>query len=226
MMGIFFSTFLKFLFLKVITKKFVNIKTKVLILKPYFTSMANKKYRVFIVEDKEIWAISLQETLGPNYEYHFFTSGEDCIANLNKNPDIIILDHDLEGQMDGLDALKAIKKRLPNVYVIMFTAQESIVRAVELFENGVFDYVVKSDNAAIRVKHHIKRIIELEEQKSQVIELKLQFKKWQIALYSVVTVLFIMLFWIYFQTCPNQRQIKWDPFGVSDTEFCHGRPSQ
>lgn len=188
--------------------------------------MSNKKYRVFIVEDKEIWAISLQEKLGPNYEYHIYTSGEDCIANLSKNPDIVILDYDLEGQMNGLDTLKDIKKRLPNTYVIMFTAQESVQAAVELFENGVFDYVVKSENAALRVKHHIKRIIELELQKSQVIELKLQIKKWQIAITGVVTFLLLMLFWIYFQTCPNQRQIKWDPFGVSGTEYCQGRPSQ
>lgn len=186
----------------------------------------SQKLKVFIVEDKEIWAISLQEKLGPNYEYSIYPSGEECIANLSKQPDIVILDFDLEGQMNGLDTLKQIKKRFPNTYVIMFTAQESVQTAVELFENGVFDYVVKSENAALRVKHHIKRILEIESHKKQVIELKLTVQKWQIAIGIVVSVLLIMLFWIYFQTCPNQRQIKWDPFGVSGTEFCNGRPTQ
>ncbi len=59
-----------------------------------------------------------------------------------ERPALVLLDY-MMPKVNGLDALKEIRERFPETYVIMFTGKGSEEVAVELMKNGASDYVLK-----------------------------------------------------------------------------------
>jgi CheY-like chemotaxis protein len=53
---------------------------------------------IFIVDDDEMQSSMLQDYLSKysTFNVHIFTSGEDCIKNLELNPDVIFLDYNFD----------------------------------------------------------------------------------------------------------------------------------
>lgn len=71
------------------------------------------------------------------------TSGREAIQRaLELKPDIICIDVKMPG-IDGLEALREIKRRLPFVMPILTTAYERFDIAQTAFELGVQDYILK-----------------------------------------------------------------------------------
>ena len=71
------------------------------------------------------------------------SSGEEALAFLEGNPvDVVVLDVKMPG-MDGIDALREIKKLHPLVEVVMLTGHASTEVAIEGMELGAFDYLMK-----------------------------------------------------------------------------------
>jgi len=59
-----------------------------------------------------------------------------------EHPALVLLDY-MMPKVNGLDALKEIRERFPETYVIMFTGKGSEEVAVELMKAGASDYVLK-----------------------------------------------------------------------------------
>jgi signal transduction histidine kinase len=59
-----------------------------------------------------------------------------------EQPALVLLDY-MMPKVNGLDALKEIRERFPETYVIMFTGKGSEEVAVELMKAGASDYVLK-----------------------------------------------------------------------------------
>lgn len=59
-----------------------------------------------------------------------------------EQPALVLLDY-MMPKVNGLDALKEIRKRFPETYVIMFTGKGSEEVAVELMKAGASDYILK-----------------------------------------------------------------------------------
>jgi len=73
-------------------------------------------------------------------------SGEEALAFLDEHPvDVIVLDVKMPG-MDGIQALRTIKKKDPLAEVIMLTGHASMEAAIEGMELGAFDYLMKPIN--------------------------------------------------------------------------------
>ncbi len=106
---------------------------------------------IFIVDDDRIILNLLEYTFKSKegYEVKSFFSGEDCLKNLELQPDLIVLDHlfYLQGNesMSGLDTLIELKKRNKNVPVIILSAQEDITLVKEFIKNGAVKYIPKAD---------------------------------------------------------------------------------
>ena len=81
-------------------------------------------------------------------------SGEEAVAQIERQaPEIVLLDLRLPG-MDGLETLQAIRGRNSSIEVIMLTGHGSIDSAIESIRVGAFDYVTKPcplDEIQIRV---------------------------------------------------------------------------
>ena len=110
-------------------------------------SLAENKARVLVVEDEAIVARDVHEqlrTLGYTVAGHA-TRGEDAVAMVEQaRPDLVLMDIQLAGAMDGIAAAHAIREltqcSVPIVFLTAFDADETLARA-KLTEP--FGYILK-----------------------------------------------------------------------------------
>lgn len=108
---------------------------------------------IFIVDDNEMFNSMLNAHLSENpaYKVSAFGTGEECLKNLYQNPDVIILDYNLNDiykeAANGLEILEEIKKHNNPVHVIMLSSQKRYGVAAQTISKGAEQYVIKDDNA-------------------------------------------------------------------------------
>jgi two-component system OmpR family response regulator len=109
--------------------------------------------KVFVVDDDEMMAMALEDHLTRNtlHEIHIFTTGEECIRNLRLQPDIIILDYNLNSKQkdaaDGMKILEGIKKLNKKIPVILLSSQDAYSVALQSISKGATQYVIKDESA-------------------------------------------------------------------------------
>jgi DNA-binding NtrC family response regulator len=123
------------------------------------------QFKFFLVDDDVFFAnLYDQHIKNLNYtDVTYYSNGNDCLSNLNKNPDIIFLDHNMD-DMTGFEVLKKIKRYNPNIYVIMISGQESIKTAVDALKYGAFDYIIKDKDVCEKIEIVINKIIMVKEE--------------------------------------------------------------
>ena len=100
-----------------------------------------KPVQVMIVEDEAIVSIDIRENL-INFGYQVVgisSSGEDTIKNALKNrPEIILMDIELEGEMNGIETARQIKSQLdiPVIYLTSFSDDTMLAKALETEPSG------------------------------------------------------------------------------------------
>ncbi len=109
--------------------------------------------KIFIVDDDDMMAIALEDHLTRNtlHEIHVFTTGEECIKNLRMQPDVIILDYNLNSvhkeAANGMVILDAIKKLNRDIPVVLFSSQDAYSVALQSINKGATQYVIKDEKA-------------------------------------------------------------------------------
>jgi DNA-binding response OmpR family regulator len=99
--------------------------------------------RVLMVDDEDQFRTTTQKILSKKgFEAILAGSGEEAIEKLSESPDVVVLDIKMPG-MDGHQALKEIKKRFPQLPVIMLTGHGTLPSAKEAHTEGAFDYLSK-----------------------------------------------------------------------------------
>jgi signal transduction histidine kinase len=102
---------------------------------------------ILIIDDEKV-ILDLTSIILQNRGYRVATAA-DAITGLamipQVNPQLVLLDFMMPA-MDGLTALREIRSRHPDVYVIMFTGKGSEEIAVELMKAGASDYILKPFN--------------------------------------------------------------------------------
>lgn len=127
----------------------------------------NNKIKLFLVDDDAVFLKSLEiEFLDhADFEIETFATGELCIQNLYKQPDVIILDYHLDGiikgAINGLETLDQIKKINIKTPVIMLSSQDKIDIAIACMHHLAHDYVVKSETYFLRLQKIISSIFSL-----------------------------------------------------------------
>ncbi|MCX6231270.1 MAG: response regulator [Bacteroidetes bacterium] len=122
------------------------------------------KIKLFLVDDDVVYLKSLEiEFLShADFSIETYATGELCMLNLSKNPDVIILDYMLDGiekdAMNGIETLDKIKAKYPDMPVVMLSGQDKIEVAVDCMHHKAYDYVVKSETAFIRLQKIITSI--------------------------------------------------------------------
>ncbi|MFZ5814604.1 MAG: sigma-54-dependent transcriptional regulator [Bacillota bacterium] len=99
--------------------------------------------RLLVVDDEPNMAWLFEQSFGRDFRVLKAHSGMEALDLLTAGPvDLVMLDLMMPG-MDGLTALKEIKRRYPNMPVVMMTAYATVKTAVEAIKNGAQDYVIK-----------------------------------------------------------------------------------
>jgi two-component system, OmpR family, response regulator len=103
---------------------------------------------IFVVEDNLIYqALIAKELEAVSNNIHFYTQGEECIVDLEKAPDIVILDYNLEGVINGLETLEAIRQQVPGLPAILFSNQAGLYSKENLTKYGSFDFLEKCEHS-------------------------------------------------------------------------------
>ncbi|HAV22081.1 MAG: sigma-54-dependent Fis family transcriptional regulator [Ignavibacteria bacterium GWA2_55_11] len=76
------------------------------------------------------------------HQVRLYEDGESFLAGLDDQPDLVILDVMMPG-MDGVQTLREIKRRDPDLPVIVLSAQASVETAIQLLKLGALDYLSK-----------------------------------------------------------------------------------
>jgi len=140
-----------------------------------FTNLHNRIYPdkniVFIVEDNELYAKSLQTFIQnrfPNIkEIKIFRIGEMCLMEINRNPSIIIMDYFLnskyENANNGLEIIKRIKMLKPKTNIIVLSVQAEFNVAIEAIRQYDCIYLQKDHDAFNKVELFINKIFDRED---------------------------------------------------------------
>ncbi len=98
---------------------------------------------VWIVDDEPGICASLQLALDDDYAVSTFNTSAGVLERMEREScDVVLLDLRL-GDEDGMELLRQIKQRRPNVSVIMMTAYGSIDSSIDAIKAGATQYLTK-----------------------------------------------------------------------------------
>ncbi|MBI4621013.1 MAG: response regulator [Desulfobacterales bacterium] len=102
-------------------------------------------FRVLVVDDET----DFLETIVNRFQKRKIDAtgvptGEAALELMKGKPfDVILLDVKMPGGMDGIEALREIKKIQPLSEVILLTGHASVETSIEGLKMGAFDYLIK-----------------------------------------------------------------------------------
>ncbi len=103
--------------------------------------MSNK---ILICDDEEGIRESLKLILGDHYELILTDDGQQCLDCLNHSKDVALILLDIKmPQVNGLDILKQIKEKHPDIKVMIVTGYKSVETAAQAVRLGASGYIVK-----------------------------------------------------------------------------------
>ena len=108
--------------------------------------MVNKPYQIVIAEDHTILREGLKALLSSDSDLEVIGEAEDGQAAINCAetlvPDLVLMDLSMP-RMNGLDAIKEIKKQSPQIKIIALTVHKTEEYVLEALQAGADGYVLK-----------------------------------------------------------------------------------
>ena len=100
--------------------------------------------RILIIDDEPNMGRSLSILLGDDGQREVATarSGEEGLERLDDDTQVVLCDLSMPG-MDGIEVLRRIRARAPEVKVILMTAYSTVQSAVEAMRLGAHEYLIK-----------------------------------------------------------------------------------
>jgi two-component system, chemotaxis family, chemotaxis protein CheY len=112
--------------------------------------MSRRQPTILIVDDNDLMRTLLRGMLRDE-EYQVVGEARNGLQAVDAvqrlNPDIVCLDV-MMPEMDGLEALQAIKQARPETIVVMITGNPSVDNVQESIQGGAAGFIVKPFNAA------------------------------------------------------------------------------
>jgi DNA-binding NtrC family response regulator len=107
----------------------------------------SEKIKFLIVDDEPANCELLKDFLDTRFEdesdIEIAYKGEQAIVMIEKSqPDCVLLDIEMPG-LDGLQVLKLLKPRFPDIKIIMVSANKSVSKMMDSIMSEAFDYVPK-----------------------------------------------------------------------------------
>ena len=138
---------------------------------------------VLLIDDEEQFLKVLGERLETRgLQVNTVTSGEDALNLIDdKNYDAIVLDLAMPG-IDGIETLKLLKEKNPDLEIIMLTGHATVQKGVEAMKLGAEDFLEKPVELSVLLERiseaKNKRILILEKKSQDAIKKIISTKAW------------------------------------------------
>lgn len=139
--------------------------------------------KVLLVDDEVDFLNALAERMrNRGMEVATSASGVEALQQVEKEPyDVIILDLLMPG-IDGLEALKILKAKRPELQVILLTGHATIEKGIEAMKLGAMDFLEKPadlNQLTEKIKKaQAKKMLIVEKQTEEKIKKILEEKGW------------------------------------------------
>ncbi len=105
--------------------------------------MSQPKPKLMVIDDLDSARAMMRRILARGYEVYDFASVAEALPAVERAEfDAVVTDLRMPG-VDGLEALKRFRARVPDVPVILVTAFATVETAIEAMKAGAFDYLKK-----------------------------------------------------------------------------------
>jgi two-component system response regulator HydG len=139
--------------------------------------------RILIIDDERVMLRAWERILtGQNYQVETCDNGVEGLARVQQEGfDVILLDI-MMPNISGMDVLREIKAKTPDLEVIMMTAFATIDTAVQAIKLGAYDYLVKpfeNIDSVVNVVHRAverRRLIDRNRQLESELEVRDRFE--------------------------------------------------
>jgi DNA-binding NtrC family response regulator len=134
-----------------------------------------KDFKIYLLDDDLFYMNIFQQHL-VNLGYTDISAFSDpaaCFEKLTPPPDIIFYDHG-EDFLAGLEVLKVIKRRNPDIYMIFTCGPEDVDTVIQSLKYGAFDFFVKGENDVKNIEMVLTKIHRVREllQKNNILRFK------------------------------------------------------
>ncbi|RJQ66516.1 MAG: response regulator [Desulfobacteraceae bacterium] len=102
-------------------------------------------FSILVVDDEVDFLDTITKRLQKrNINTSGVTSAEEALKLMDKRLfDVVVLDIKMPGGMDGIEALREMKRKAPLTEVILLTGHASVETSIEGMKLGAFDYLLK-----------------------------------------------------------------------------------
>jgi signal transduction histidine kinase len=109
--------------------------------------MRRDEVTILVVEDEEIIRLMFQQTFESwGFKVDVAENGKDALEMCHqKKYQIVVTDLNMP-VMDGMELLKRLKSKWPNIEVIVITGYATIESAIEAMKLGAYDFILKPVN--------------------------------------------------------------------------------
>lgn len=102
-----------------------------------------KKKNILLIEDDPSFRLAIENFLTKlQFNVAAFSDAKEAIKNINENYDLILSDGMLP-ELSGYDVLKFVRKKFPEIPLILMTGYGTIEKAVEAMKAGAYDFLIK-----------------------------------------------------------------------------------
>ena len=120
-------------------------------------------FKIFLV-DNDSFSRAIYEQLFRNLgctDYRSFSNIVDCVSRFDEHPQVVFLDYRTNPER-GLKILTAIKKIIPNAYIIFVTGNSGIIESLFSLTHGAFEYIIKDKCYPQQLEQVLKRVNQVE----------------------------------------------------------------
>ena len=110
-------------------------------------------FKVFLIEDNQTEGMLLKLALSsnPDLNIEHFTNATDMFEKITEKPSIALVDINLP-DINGLELIQKLKVQLPEIKIIVISAQRDVDMIAQIQEEGVYNYLVKSEGVLAYLK--------------------------------------------------------------------------
>ena len=108
----------------------------------------NRKIKLFLVDDDAVFLklLEIKFLQLPDFSVETYSTGELCVANLSREPDIIILDYYLNSikkdAVNGLEILKKARAINSDVPVVMLSVETNPIIAQNCLDHDASEFII------------------------------------------------------------------------------------